>query len=114
MESEGYIRLKADASISSKERMKFIGCGVRKISAALKSRSFSDSVVANLSRYNLEHTNKITNSAGRRVWGFMGIEAVARPNINGFYRRFAVYVRWRNGGLIFLVRTYTAYSKSLL
>lgn len=51
----------------------------------LKSRSFSDSVVANLSRYNLEHTNKITNSAGRRVWGFMGIEAVARPNINGFY-----------------------------
>ena len=30
-------------------------------------------------------TNKITNSAGRRVWGFMEIEAVARPNINGFY-----------------------------
>ena len=26
----------------------------------------------------------ITNSAGRRVWGFMGIEAVARPHINEF------------------------------
>jgi len=27
----------------------------------------------------------ITNSAGRRVWGFMGVEAIARPHINGFY-----------------------------
>ncbi|OUN24434.1 hypothetical protein B5G37_07425 [Pseudoflavonifractor sp. An85] len=36
-------------------------------------------------KFNLEHCNNITNSAGRRVWGFMGVEAVARPNINGFY-----------------------------
>ena len=35
-------------------------------------------------KYNLEHCNTITNSAGRRVWGFMGIEAVARPHINEF------------------------------
>ena len=35
-------------------------------------------------QYNLEHCNTITNSAGRRVWGFMGIEAVARPHINEF------------------------------
>ena len=33
---------------------------------------------------NLEYCNKITNAAGRRVWGFFGIEAIARPNINGF------------------------------
>ena len=86
MESEGYIRLKADASISSKELYEIhrMWCEENSL-PPLKSRSFSDSVVANLSRYNLEHTNKITNSAGRRVWGFMGIEAVARPNINGFY-----------------------------
>ena len=86
MESEGYIRLKADASISSKELYEIyrMWCEEKSL-PPLKSRSFSDSVVANLSRYNLEHTNKITNSAGRRVWGFMGIEAVARPNINGFY-----------------------------
>ena len=56
MESEGYIRRKADASISSKAR-----------------------------KFNLEHCNNITNSAGRRVWGFMGVEAIARPHINGFY-----------------------------
>ena len=86
MESEGYIRLKADASISSKELYEIYRMWCEENSLPpLKSRSFSDSVVANLSRYNLAHTNKITNSAGRRVWGFMGIEAVARPNINGFY-----------------------------
>ncbi len=86
MESEGYIRLKADASISSKELYEIYRMWCEENSLPpLKSRSFSDSVVANLSRYNLEHTNKITNSARRRVWGFMGIEAVARPNINGFY-----------------------------
>ena len=86
MESEGYIRLKADASISSKELYEIYRMWCEENSLPpLKSRSFSDSVVANLSRYNLAHTNKITNSAGRRVWGFMGIEAVARPNKNGFY-----------------------------
>ena len=47
--------------------------------------SFSDAMVANAKKFNLEHCNNITNSAGRRVWGFMGVEAVARPNINGFY-----------------------------
>ena len=86
IESEGYIRLKADSSISSKELYEIYRMWCEENSLPpLKSRSFSDSVVANLSRYNLEHTNKTTNSAGRRVWGFMGIEAVARPNINGFY-----------------------------
>ena len=50
----------------------------------LKARSFSDAIVANAQRYNLEHCNNVTNPAGRRVWGFMGIEAVARPDINGF------------------------------
>ena len=41
----------------------------------LKSRSFSDGMVANLKKYQLEHSNNIINSAGRRVWGFVGIEA---------------------------------------
>ena len=68
MESEGYIRLKADASISSKELYEIYRMWCEENSLPpLKSRSFSDSVVANLSRYNLAHTNKITNSAGRRV-----------------------------------------------
>ena len=41
-------------------------------------------MIANQGKYNLEYCNRITNIAGRRVWGFFGIEAIARPYINGF------------------------------
>ena len=86
MESEGYIRRKADASISSKDFYEIYRMWCEENSLApLKARSFSDAMIANARRFNLEHCNNITNSAGRRVWGFMGVEAVARPHINGFY-----------------------------
>ena len=66
--------------------MKSTGCGASENSLApLKARSFSDAMIANAGRFNLEHCNNITNSAGRRVWGFIGVEAIARPHINGFY-----------------------------
>ena len=85
LESDGYIRLKADMTISSKELYAIyrMWCDENNL-MPLKSRSFSDSVIACQSKYNLEHCNTVTNSAGRRVWGFMGIEAVARPHINEF------------------------------
>lgn len=85
LESDGYIRLKADSSISSKDLYSIyrMWCDENNL-APLKSRSFSDAVVANAGKYNLEHCNNVTNPAGRRVWGFMGIEAIARPDINGF------------------------------
>ena len=86
MESEGYIRLKADASISSKDFYEIYRMWCEENSLApLKARSFSDAMIANAKKFNLEHCNNITNSAGRRVWGFMGVEAIARPHINGFY-----------------------------
>ena len=47
----------------------------------LKARSFSDNLIANLKKYNLEHTNNIVNAAGRRVWGYLGIEALVRPEM---------------------------------
>ena len=85
LESEGYIQLKADASISSKDCYDIYRMWCEENSlTALKRRSFSDALVAACGKYNLEHCNTITNSAGRRVWGFMGIEAVARPHINEF------------------------------
>ena len=85
LESEGYIRLKADCTISSKELYEIyrMWCEENNLTP-LKRRSFSESVIANQNKYNLEYCNKITNAAGRRVWGFFGIEAVASPNINGF------------------------------
>ena len=85
LESEGYIRMKADCTISSKDLYEIyrMWCEENNLTP-LKRRSFSESVIANQSKYNLEYCNKITNAAGRRVWGFFGIEAIARPNINGF------------------------------
>ena len=86
LESEGYIRRKADASISSKDFYEIYRMWCEENSLApLKARSFSDAMIANAGRFNLEHCNNITNSAGRRVWGFMGVEAIVRPHINGFY-----------------------------
>ena len=85
LESEGYIRLKADCTISSKDLYEIyrMWCEENNL-IPLKRRSFSESVIANQNKYNLEYCNKITNAAGRRVWGFFGIESIARPNINGF------------------------------
>ena len=86
MESDGYIRRKADASISSKNFYEIYRMWCEENSLApLKARSFSDAMIANAKKFNLEHCNNITNYAGRRVWGFMGVEAIARPHINGFY-----------------------------
>ena len=100
LESEGYIRLKADSSISSKELYEIYGMWCEENSlTALKRRSFSDAVIASQGKYHLEYCNKIINAAGRRVWGFYGIEAVARPNINGFFEvseRTYVPEEWRD------------------
>ncbi len=81
LESEGYIRLKADCSISSKELYEIyvMWCEENNL-IPLKKRSFSEAVIGSQKKYNLEYCNNITNSAGRRVWGFMGIEAIIRPN----------------------------------
>ena len=47
---------------------------------AIKARGFSDALIANQRRYNLESTNNIVNSSGRRVRGFVGIEALVQPD----------------------------------
>ena len=85
LESEGYIRLKADASISSKELYEAyqIYCAENNLTT-MKPRSFSDAVIGSQSRYNLEYCNNVTNAAGRRVRGFFGIEALVHPNISVF------------------------------
>ena len=44
-----------------------------------------DAMIANAGRFNLEHCNNITNSAGRRVWGFMG--AVSYTHLDVYKRQ---------------------------
>ena len=51
---------------------------------ALKPRSFSEALIACQSRYNLEYCNNVTNAAGRRVRGFLGIEVLVRNNMSVF------------------------------
>ena len=38
-------------------------------------------LIANQRRYNLESTNNIVNASGRRVRGFVGIEALVQPDL---------------------------------
>jgi putative DNA primase/helicase len=86
MDSEGYIQLNPDAYTSSKDLYEIYRMWSEENSMTpLKSRSFSDCLIANQSRYHLEHCNTITNPAGRRVWGFRGIEALAVPNTKSVY-----------------------------
>ena len=42
---------------------------------------FSDALISNQRRYNLESTNNIINSSGRRVRGFVGIETLVQPDL---------------------------------
>ena len=51
---------------------------------ALKPRSFSEALIACQSRYNLEYCNNVTNAAGRRVRGFLGVEVLVRNHISVF------------------------------
>ncbi len=95
MDSTGYIRLKADMSVSSKElyAVYSLWCDENGL-VPMKQRTFSDFLVANQKKYNLEHTNTVTNAAGRRVWGFLGIEVTARPCISGDWgKSLCTYVR---------------------
>lgn len=82
LESNGYIRLKADACTSSKELYEVyrMWCEENSLNA-IKARGFSDALIANQRRYNLESTNNIVNSSGRRVRGFVGIEALVQPDL---------------------------------
>ena len=87
LESEGYIRLRADASISSKELYEVyqVYCAENGLTA-MKPRSFSDVVIASQGKYHLEYCNNVTNAAGRRVRGFWGSRRWSIP----IYRCFPV------------------------
>ena len=83
MESSGYIRLKADMSVTSKELYAIYGIWYDENGLTpIRQRSFSDFLMRNLKTYNLEHTNTVTNATGRRVWGYLGIEPLISPHIS--------------------------------
>ena len=80
LDSEGYFRYNADFSISSRDLYEIykLWCednACHPVSAARLSSEVSQNAV----RLNLEPTNNIYLPGGRRVRGFMGIEALVHP-----------------------------------
>ena len=75
MASEGYIRLKADMEVSTKELYAVykLWCEDNSLHP-LSERSFSAFLHENEDTYNLEATNNVYIGNGRRVRGFVGIE----------------------------------------
>lgn len=95
LEYDGYICLRENATASSKDLYEVYRMWCEENSLIpLKSRSFSDCMVANADKYHLAHCNNIINSAGRRVWGFTGIETVTQAENNGNLKRTYVPVEW--------------------
>lgn len=74
LESEDYIQFDSACAATSKELMAVyaVWCDDNGF-APLKSRTVSDFLIANASKYHIEHTNNIHSVDGRRVWGFKGI-----------------------------------------
>ena len=74
LHSEGYIELKADYEVSSKQLYAVyeLWCGDNALKP-LSPRSFSLYLAENQDTYNLEATNNIHIAGGKRVRGFMGI-----------------------------------------
>ena len=79
--SEGYIRLKADYTVTTKDLYAVYKLWCEDNShKPLSERSFSLFLHENEDRYNLEATNNIYLGNGRRVRGFLGIELLVKPN----------------------------------
>ena len=81
LQSEGYIRFKADAESSSKaiyEAYK-MWCEDNALHALAANR-LSSELAQNEKKYNVEATNNIYLAGGKRVRGFVGIEVLVKPS----------------------------------
>ena len=80
LQSEGYIRFRADYEASSKNLYAVYKqwCDDNALNS-LSQKSFCSFLKQNESRYNLEYTNKVNIGGGRFARGFVGIELLQRP-----------------------------------
>lgn len=80
LHTEGYIRFKADAMITSKNLYAIyqMWCDDNALKP-MAAKTFSNYLIGHEQEYNLEYTNNATNASGRRVRGFWGIEALVVP-----------------------------------
>ncbi len=82
LRSEGYVRLKADSTITSADLYAIycIWCSDNTYKP-LAARTVSMTLKKHADEFGLEHDNHITNSLGKQVNGFWGIEALISPVI---------------------------------
>ncbi len=82
LRSEGYIRLKADSTITSADLYAIytMWCNDNTYKP-LAVRTVSMTLKKHADEFGLEHDNHITNTLGKRVNGFWGIEALITPTI---------------------------------
>lgn len=79
LQSEGYIRFKADYEASSRDLYAVYRLWCEDNAASpLSAKSFCSYLKQNERTYNLEYTNKVHVGNGRFVRGFMGIEVLQR------------------------------------
>jgi len=81
LRSEGYIRLKADACITSADFYAIYQtwCSDNAYKA-LSARTVSMTLKKHTDEFGLKHDNHIANALGKRVNGFWGIEALVKPH----------------------------------
>ena len=80
MESEGYFRFKADATVSSRDLYATYQQWCEdNATHALSQKSLTGFLRQSEHKYNLEYTNKVSIGAGRLARGFWGIELIQRP-----------------------------------
>ncbi len=82
LQSEGYIRLKADSTIPSADLYEIYKkwCEDNAMKP-LSARTVRMTLNKHADEFRLEHDNHITNRAGKRVNGFWGIEGLISPNL---------------------------------
>lgn len=80
LRSEGYIRLKADSSITSADLYAIytMWCNDNAYKP-LSARTVSMTLKKHADEFNLEHDNHIANALGKQVNGFWGIESLVTP-----------------------------------
>ena len=82
LESEGYIRLKADSAIPSAALYGIycLWCSDNAYKPR-SARTVSMTLKKHADEFGLEHDNHIQNALGKRVNGFWGIEALVAPPV---------------------------------
>ena len=80
MNSEGYFRFKADATVSSRDLYATYQQWCEdNATHALSQKALTSFLRQSEHKYNLEYTNKVNIGGGRLARGFWGIELIPRP-----------------------------------